>query len=231
MAILLLLASVLVPTLLLSAFGGGPTVASVSPALATRFAPAGPPKPQVVAIYNSLRLQLPVPQSRVTAVGYSGGTVGALGLQPVGTQANQGIVQRFLHKLFGGDSGSLRWYQLPGGQGSSTSALNVGAAPGTDVYAPADGTIVGLNDLILNGRAYGQRIEIQPTGAPSIVVVVSHVKADDLAVGSAVVAGASKLGSVLDFSGVERQALARHTQDAGNHVLVEVHPAATLAVP
>jgi hypothetical protein len=232
-AILLLLASVLVPTLLLSAFGeSSSTVDAAVPALATRLAPAGPPKPQVVALYNSLRLQLPVAQSRITAVGYSGGTFGSLALQPIGRQANQGILQRIVHKLFGGDSGSLRWYQLPGGEGSSTSALDVGAAPGTDVYAPVDGTIVGLNDLILNGRSFGQQIEIQPTGAPSIVAVVSHVRVDaSLAVGSAVVSGASKLGTVLDFSGVEQQALARHTQDAGNHVLVEVHPAATLAVP
>ena len=41
-------------------------------------------------------------------------------------------------------------------------------------------------------------------------------------------AGASKLGSLLDFSAVEEQALARYTNDAGNHVVVEVHPAATL---
>jgi len=227
-----LLGSVLVPILLLTAFGGGSTrVDTAAPALATRLVPAGPPKPEVVSLYGGLRLQLPVAQSEVTAIGYSGGSAGSLELRPVGTQANQGILQRLAHKLFGGGSGDLRWYQLPGGQGAATSALDVGAAPGTDVYAPVDGTIVGLNDLILNGTSYGQRIEIQPTGAPSVVVVVSHVKADELAVGSAVVAGASKLGSVLDFSGVERQALARYTQDAGNHVLVEVHPAATLSVP
>jgi len=39
---------------------------------------------------------------------------------------------------------------------------------------------------------------------------------------------ASKLGTVLDFSRVERQALSRYTNDAGNHVLIEVHPSATL---
>ena len=44
-------------------------------------------------------------------------------------------------------------------------------------------------------------------------------------------AATSKLGTVLDFSRVEQQALARYTQDAGNHVSIEVHPAATLAIP
>jgi hypothetical protein len=50
-------------------------------------------------------------------------------------------------------------------------------------------------------------------------------------VGSSVTASGSKLGQVLDFSRVEKQALARHTTDAGNHILVEVHPAATLQIP
>jgi hypothetical protein len=232
-AILVLLASVLVPTLLLTAFGGGSSSAvQTAPANASRLVPAGTPTPQVVAIYGNLRLQLPIAQSSVTAVGYHGGSGGAVALAPVGTQANQGVFARLMHKLFGGDSGTLRWYQLPGGRGPSTSALDVGAAPGTDVYAPADGTVVGVTDLILNGRPYGQRIELQPTGAPSVVVSVTRLARDPaLVVGSAVSAGKSRLGSLLDFSAVERQTLARFTQDSGNHVAIEVHPAATLAIP
>jgi hypothetical protein len=232
-AILVLLGSTLVPIVLLSAFGGGSTVVPVvAPAAATRLLPAGPPSPQVIATFNDVRLQMPVAQSRVTAVGYSGGSTGALGLAPVGTQGNAGLLQRLWRKVTGSGSSGARWYQLPGGQGASTSALDVGAPAGTDVYSPVDGTIVGVDDLILDGRSYGQRIEVQPTNAPSIVVVVSHLRADPaLEVGSAVVAGSSKLGSVLDFSGVEKQTLSRYTQDAGNHVLVEVHAAATLSLP
>ena len=51
-----------------------------------------------------------------------------------------------------------------------------------------------------------------------------------ISVGSTVVAGVSKIGSIVDLSDVERQALARYTQDAGNHVSVEVRPAATLTL-
>ena len=233
MAILILLVAVLVPTALLTAFGGGATgtIEAAAPARAARLAPAGTPAPKVVAIYGNLRLQLPVAAGRITAVGYHGGTSGALALSPVGSRANEGLLARFVHRIIGGDSSGMRWYQLAGGQGAPTSALDVGALPGTDVYAPADGVIVGLQDLILNGRPYGQRIEIQPNGAPSVVVTVSHVRADPaLAVGSAVVASHSRLGAVLDFSGVERQSLARYTQDAGNHVSLELHPAATLSL-
>ena len=49
------------------------------------------------------------------------------------------------------------------GTGRRTSALDVGAPPRTDVYAPVDGTIVGISKVVLNGRVYGRRIDIQPT--------------------------------------------------------------------
>ena len=78
---------------------------------------------------------------------------------------------------------------------------------------------------------YGQRIDIQPTYAPSLVVSVSDLAADpSISVGAAVTAGSSKLGELLDLSRFETQSLARYTNDEGNHVLIEVHPAATLAV-
>src|SRR5262249_44382572 len=54
----------------------------------------------------------------------------------------------------------------------------------------------------------------------SLVVSVSHVRADPaVAVGAAVTAGASRLGSIVDYSHAERQALARHTNHAGHHVV------------
>jgi hypothetical protein len=51
-----------------------------------------------------------------------------------------------------------------------------------------------------------------------------------LSVGSPVTSGGSKLGSVVDFSRAEHQVLSRYTNDSGNHVVVEVHPAATLSL-
>jgi len=218
-------------TVLVTAFGGGggSAAAPVTPANASRLLPAGPPLPQVISRLGTLDLQLPINQSRVTAIGYSGGAAGALALAPVGAQANEGLLKRLVHKVVGGGSGSPRWYQLPGGTGPPTSALNVGAPPKTDVYAPVNGTIVGISKVVLNGRVYGRRIDIQPASAPSLVVSVSRLRPDpSLKVGAVVTKQSSKLGQVLDLSRVEEQALARYTNDEGNHVLLEVHPAASL---
>jgi hypothetical protein len=234
LAVLVAIAAVALGTLLVTAFGGGgdnPSLAAPRPANAARLLPAGPPTPQVVARLGGLQLVLPVNQRRLTAIGYYGGADGALALSPVGTQGNAGLLKRLVHLVVGGGSGSPRWYLLPGGQGPATSALAVGAAPGTDVYSPVNGTIVGIAKVVVNGEPFGQRIDVQPANAPSLVVSISRLQADSsLKVGTIVTAAASKLGEVLDFSQVEHQALARYTNDAGNHVLVEVHPVATLLV-
>ena len=181
---------------------------------------------------SGLRLELPIAQGRVTAIGYHASGDGALALDPVGHQANQGLLSRLGHRLFGGGSSGLRYFVTDGGTGPSTSALDVGAAPETDVYSPVDGTIVAITPYILDGKTYGSRIDIQPTGSPSLVVSLTHLRPDpSLTVGSSLGATTSKVGTVVDLTGVERMALAHYTTDAGNHVAVSVHPAAVVNYP
>jgi hypothetical protein len=232
---LVVLAIVALITLLLTAFGTGKpttTKTSTGPAPANRLLPAGPPSPEVVALEGALRIQLPIAQSRVTAIGYHASGDGAVALQPLGSQANPGALTRLARSVFGGGSRGIRWFQLGGGEGPGTAALDVGAEPGTDIYSPVDGSVIGLTPYIINGKRFGSEIDVQPTGAPSFVVAITHVKPDpSLTVGSSIAAGTSKLGTLLDFSQVEEQALARYTQDAGNHVEIEVRPAAALSTP
>jgi hypothetical protein len=229
------LAIIALITLLLTAFGTGKPSgrqAATGPAPANRLLPSGPPSPQVIALEGALRIQLPVAQSRLTAIGYHASGDGAVALQPLGSQANPGTLTRLGRRVFGGGGRGVRWYQLSGGEGPETAALDVGALPGTDVYAPVDGTVIGLTPYILNGKRFGSELDIQPTGAPSFVVSITHLKPDpSLTVGSSIAAGTSKLGVLLDFSSVEEQALARYTQDAGNHVEIEVRPTAALSTP
>jgi murein DD-endopeptidase MepM/ murein hydrolase activator NlpD len=184
----------------------------------------------VIAKLGALRLELPIPSSRVTAIGFHGAGDAALALDPVGRQGNEGLIARLGRKLFGSSASGPVWYQLGGGGGPHTSGLDVGAAPGTDVYSPVDGQVVGLTPFVLNGRPYGVRLDIQPTNAPSVVLSLTHLGAvGSLSVGSTVTASTTRLGTVLDLSRVERQSLAQHTNDSGNHVAIEAHTAATLS--
>jgi hypothetical protein len=226
-ALLVILAIVLVVALLLTAFGGG--APRLTPLAVTGITTADAqtrPSPQVVAVHGTVRLQMPVAQNAITAIGYHAAQDGAMTLAPVGHQGNEGLVQRVFHRVFGGGGGHPTWYQLGGGP---TSALDVGAAPGTAVYSPVDGTVVGISPYIVGGEHYGARIDIQPQNAPSLVVSLTQLNADpSLSVGSNVIGGATRLGSVVDLARIEKQALARYTNDAGNHVTVELRPAATL---
>jgi hypothetical protein len=232
LALLFLASAAIGVTLLLTAFGSdSSSVAPAGPAPAQRLLPSGPPRPQVVALRDTLRIQMPISQTRITAIGYHGVDNGALPLEPVGHQANEGALARLVRRIAGTGDNGIAYYQL-GGEGPETAVLNVGAAPGTDVYSPVDGEVVGITSFIVSGRRLGSRIDIQPASAPSLVVSLTRLRSDPtLTVGDAVSAATSKIGTVLDLSKVERQSLARYTQDAGNHVALEVHPAATLAVP
>jgi hypothetical protein len=220
----------LVLVFLVAAFGSSSPSLQLS-AADTALLSTGRPLPQVVAFQDSLRLQLPISQQEVTAIGYHGSDEYALPLKPMGRQANEGLFARAFHRLLGGGGSGMVYYLLGGGSGPATSALDVGARAGTDVYAPVDGTVVSIGDLVLDGRPRGQRIDIQPSDAPSVVVSVSRLRADPaLTVGSLVTAGTSKIGVVVDLSRLEEQALARYSGDVGNHVTIEVRPAASAGV-
>jgi murein DD-endopeptidase MepM/ murein hydrolase activator NlpD len=233
-AALLALASVaFLLTLLLAAFGSpSPDDGAAVSASAARLAPAGRPLGWVIAMEGSLAIRMPISQRQVTAIGYHGAGQDALPLQPVGHQANEGLVSRIFHSLFGGSGSTLSYYQMGGGEGPSTGGLDVGAAAGTDVYSPVDGTVVSIQPYVIDGQQYGHVVQIQPSGAPSVVVSLTQLRADPaLAVGSPVSASTTKVGTVLDFSKVEQQALARYSHDSGNHVALTVTPAVPFSLP
>jgi hypothetical protein len=220
--------------LVLAAFGSSPSAyESAAPAGLLQPLPAGRPHGQLIAYERgsgsqSLALQLAVAQDQLTAIGYHGGGADALPLDPVGRQANESLFPRLFHRVFGGGGGGPAWYQLSGGEGSSTGAVDVGAAAGTDVYSPVDGIVTGIQDEIVNGKVYASILQIQPQGSPSVVVTIRRIGVDPaLGVGSTVAARTSRIGMIVDFSGVERQALAAHTQDTGNHVTISVQSTAS----
>jgi hypothetical protein len=220
---------VAVATLLLTAFDDNAVPDSSGAPVPAPLPVTSAPEPQVLATVGNLRVQSPVSRDGVTAVGFHGSDEGALVLQPVGPQANEGLIARLWRKIAGSSRTGLAWYQLESG---ALRTLDVGAVAGTDVYSPVDGTVVAIRPQLVSGREVGAEIELRPTSAPSLVVTIQNVRPDKgLAVGANVAAGGSKLGRVANVSRFERQSLARFAADGGNNVAIQVYPSATLGVP
>jgi hypothetical protein len=218
-----------ITTLLLTAFGDGEDGSAAAPVPAPLPLTSVPPETQMLATVGNVRVQSPVAQGGVTAVGFHGSDEGALVLHPVGPQANEGLLARLWRRIRGSSRSGLGWYQLEGGE---LRTLDVGAVAGTDVYSPVDGTVVALRDQVIAGRTVGAEVELRPTSAPSLVVTVENVHPDQaLTVGANVASGSSKLGRVIDIRRHEKQALARFAPDGGNNVSIEVYPSASLGVP
>ena len=217
-----------IATLALTAFDGESRSAS-APSVPPLPVTSAPPEPQVLATVGNLRVQSPVAQGGVTAVGFHGAADGALVLQPVGPQANEGLLARLWRRITGSERRGLPWYQLESG---TLRTLDVGAVAGTDVYSPVDGTVVAIRDHVVSGRTVGAELELRPTSAPSLVVAIENVRPDPaLTVGASVAVGSSKLGTVTDISRYEQQALEQYAADGGNNVSIRVYPSATLGVP
>ena len=214
-----------VVTLVLTAFGSGSPAAPTVPVADVTLATTEPPEPKVVATVGNLQIRLPVAADEVTAIGFHPADGGALELQPVGRQVNEGLLARLWRRIAGARKAGPVWYQL--GDRPGTDVVDVGAVPGTAVYAPVDGTVIAISDYVLDGKARGARIDLRPSDSPSVVVSLVHVQPDpSLTVGSPTLAAASRLGTVVDAAAVERQALAAHARSGGNNVEMEVRPAA-----
>jgi hypothetical protein len=214
-------------TVLLTAFGSGGSGATAPiafEATPSASALAVRPRPQMLATIGNLQIQLPVAAAALTAIGFHGSSDGSLSLQPVGRQANEGILARLWRRIAGARRDAPRWYQLEGGP-PGTNVLDVGTAPGTDVYAPVAGSVVAVRKLVVGGKQVGSRIDVRPSQSPSVIVSLMHVRPDRaIAVGTPVLAASSKLGTAADIASVEEQALATHVPDGGNNVSISVYP-------
>ena len=231
-AVLGIAAAIVALILVLSAWTNGRTVLPLGNISTSEGTLAGgQPAPIPVARAGKLTLNLPVARAAVTAIGYHA-VSGAVALSPQGKQVNEGLLARFFHRIVGSGGGGINYYELSGGIGTHNGALDIGAAPGTDVYSPVDGKVVQIGPYVVNGRKCGVRLDIRPQLDATVIVSMTRIAGDPtLKIGSSVQVGRTRVGSIFDLSRLEKQQLARYTQDSGNHVTIEVHPAATSVIP
>ncbi len=212
--------------------GGTPATETRGPRPATTLLPSGPPRPQILASRESVQLNVPIAQSRITAIAYHR-VAGAetLDLRPHGRLLNAGLFRDLERRMLGtSDPGGPDYFIADG----STASVDVGAPAGTQVYAPVDGHVIGILPNMVNGEARGSFIQIQPNDNPAEIVQLSHIverPGNEVYVGKSVTASRTLIGTVEDLSGVLELTLARYTRDAGNHVHIEVQPSTNIPIP
>ena len=164
----------LLVTLLLTAFGSvcdstaGPDRSRRFP---RRASPPGLRAPQVVALQSTAQApaaRRPEPRDgdrlpRPPPMGRSPWTRSA-------GRRTRGLSARVARSIFGGGTRRLATTRSAVAGARRRPSLDVGAAPGTDVYAPVDGTIVGITPLRPVGQALRRSTSTSsPAATPSIV--------------------------------------------------------------
>jgi hypothetical protein len=235
LVVAVLLAALVALVTLGSTLRGGSSGPPGGPIPPKALLPSGPPQRQMLARQGNLSLFVPIDQDLITAIAYHPVAESrAFSLEPAGHQANANLFRRLYNRVFGDQSGGVRYFV----SSDSTDAVDVGAMAGTEVYAPVDGQVVSLTPEVYNGQRFATTVGIQPTDNPSVIVQVSHLTLQQrhngltvLRVGERVQAAATLLGHVADLSSVIRSDLRQYVSDKGNNASVEVDPAPTIPLP
>lgn len=115
--------------------------------------------------------------------------------------------------------------------GEPDTAADVGATPGTDVFAPVTGTVVEVRPYLLYEKHDDIEIHIRPDGGDDLDVVLIHVSDPSVVAGDRVTGGVTRIAAIRQMSGVIELQLAGYTGDGGDHVHVQVNTAAEPGEP
>lgn len=201
---------------------GAPTVMTSAPVH------TGRPQPLALAsiegtcpaasdLCDKLTLKVPIARKGITAIGYQAmRDPHVLTLDPEGTRGNVSSVQRIFRRFLATEQPSkLRYFMID--DGAKPNIATIGAFPGSAVYAPVSGTVIAISDYVINDKAAGSVVQVQPLGDAETIVVLRNLDPDArLAVGQTVSVGTTLLGTVRDLSEVRDQPLARFTHDSGS---------------
>jgi len=207
----------------------GSVVATVTPAEPLR------EPTQVFATYRSLNLRLPVDPSYITALAFhqaSGDK--ALHMDSLAPDADMTQAAKVKAVATGASAetagaieaiwqGSVLRLWRSNRRGMPDTAADIGADPGTDVYAPVSGTVVQIRAYKLYDKYPDYEIHITPDGWPEVDLVMLHVDDLTIAVGDRVVGGASRIACVRKMSDKIDIQLGGYTGNGGDHVHVQLN--------
>jgi murein DD-endopeptidase MepM/ murein hydrolase activator NlpD len=105
-----------------------------------------------------------------------------------------------------------------GHYGPADTAADVGALPGTTVWAPVTGTVMKVEPYELYDQYEDYRVEIAADGTENIHVVLIHIEDVRISVGDRVTAGVTPIAVVRQLCDKFPVQLGGYTGDGGDHV-------------
>lgn len=202
-------------------------------AVASTIATPGPTP--YFANYRELKLRLPVPLKALTEIGFHQAAYSyALSMKTKLKNADlgeagdhKGTARNKAAQQTGDDAWLVgrvlrMWRPRPG---RPDTAADVGASPGSDVFAPVTGTVVKVKLYRLYGKWDDYELHISPDGYPNLDIVMIHVKDVSCAPGDRVDAGVTRIAAIRKLSDKFYDQLASYTRNGGDHVHIQVNDA------
>jgi murein DD-endopeptidase MepM/ murein hydrolase activator NlpD len=208
-------------------------------AISTRTSASGSPEvaraaaTPVFASYGRLKMHLPVPLSALTEIGFHQASYSyALRMKTPMKDADTAKAVKYkttgrdLSKQAVGDNVPMTgtvirmWRNRPG---QPDTAADVGAAPGTKVLAPVDGTIVKIKSYKLYGKYPDYEVHIHPDGTSGLDLVMIHLTSLTCKVGDHVDGGITPIAKIRKFSDKFHDQLANYTRGGGDHVHINLN--------
>jgi hypothetical protein len=112
------------------------------------------------------------------------------------------------------------WRTRPG---APDTAADVGAAAGSPVLAPVDGTVILIKSYKLYQKYADYEVHIRPTAHDDLDVVLIHISKPTVKAGDATVGGVTQIGSVRSLSSEMRLQLSEYTTAAGDHTHIQLN--------
>lgn len=208
---------------------------SAAKVIARSSTPTTPGPTPTFASYKKLKLRLPVRAKSLTEVGFHQAAYGyavpmktPLKDAKLSSASNhRGTNRKIAAQPTGPDAVLIgkvlrMWRPRPG---RPDTAVDVGAKPGTNVFAPVDGTVVKVKRYKLYGKWDDYEIHIRPDGYENLDVVLIHVKNVTCAPGDRVTSGETRIAAVRKLSDKFYDQLASYTKGGGDHVHLQINDA------
>ncbi|MCL4079486.1 M23 family metallopeptidase [Coriobacteriia bacterium Es71-Z0120] len=214
------------------------TAAPVARAAAAADATAPPREPTpLLARYGSLYLRLPVDPSAVTQVAFhqaSGDKAVHLEALVPDTSVKaaakaRAVVQPATKPAADDEEAATIWdgsvirLWRSNRRGAPDTAIDCGADPGMDVFAPLSGVVVAVRPYKLYGRYDDFEIHLRPDGFDDFDLVLIHVDDVSVRAGDRVEGGVTRIACVRKMSDKTDLQLAAYTKNGGDHVHVQLN--------